>query len=152
MPAWFYILSCSSRWPAYHLPANPSGKHSWSSLLGTPLQRESKKRPKWETFSSCFDLFSSGAEAQDWPLLTQINSVTANLSLLVIRTLVCHDMQGGYIGDHWEDGCQVLREATQTKDVFLCAMLLRSGSCHKDLIKSGFCVFLSRPILIIEER
>ena len=70
------------------------------------------------------------------------NDPTANLSLLVIRTLVCHDMQGGYIGDHWEDGCQVLREATQTKDVFLCAILLRLGSCHKDLIKPGFSVFL----------
>ena len=74
------------------------------------------------------------------------------ISLLDNRTLVCHDMQGGYIGDHWEDGCQVLREKIQTEDVFLCAMLLRSGSYNKDLIISGFCVFLSRPILIIAER
>merc|ERR1719474_956980 len=45
-----------------------SGRHSWSSLLETPLKAEAKERPK---------------------------------------TLVCHDMQGGYIGDHWEDGCQM---------------------------------------------
>ena len=38
----------STRSPSYHLPGNPSGKQSWSSLLRTPLQRESKKRPKWE--------------------------------------------------------------------------------------------------------
>ena len=43
------ILRFSIRSPSYHLPGNPSGKYSWSSLLGSPLQKESKERPKCES-------------------------------------------------------------------------------------------------------
>ena len=59
-------------------------------------------------------------------------------------------MQGGYIGDHWEDGCQV--QKNEILILFICAILLRSGSSHKDPIKPGFCevtVFLSRWIAIL---
>ena len=49
---------------------------------------------------------------QRFTLLTQLNRrglVLLLISFLYNRTLVCHDMAGGYIGDHWEDGCQVLK-------------------------------------------
>ena len=77
-------------------------------------------------------------------------------SLFDNRTLVCHDMQGGYIGDHWEDGCQVmteyeiLREKIQpTNNLLICPILLRSGSSNKDLI-SEVAAFLCRQIAIME--
>ena len=65
-------------------------------------------------------------------------------------------MQGGYIGDHWEDGSQVPKNdilIEKAQILFICAILLRSGSSHKDPIKPGFCevtVFLSRRIAILE--
>ena len=63
------------------------------------------------------------------------------ISLLYNRTLVCHDMQGGYIGDHWEDGCQVAKSKIlieKAQIMLICATLLRSGSSHKDQIEPGF--------------
>ena len=63
------------------------------------------------------------------------------ISLLYNRTLVCHDMQGGYIGDHWEDGCQVAKSKIlieKAQIMLICAILLRSGSSHKDQIEPGF--------------
>ena len=41
-----------------------------------------------------------------------------NFIISLSRTLVCHDMQGGYIGDHWEDGCQVFVWKNLVTDLF----------------------------------
>ena len=90
------MLRFSIRSPSYHLPGNPSGKYSWSSLLGSPLQKESKERPKCEPI---LIQFFSPSYPHGWAFI---------ISFLGDRTLVCHDMQGGYVGDHWEEGCQVV--------------------------------------------
>ena len=78
---------------------------SWTTLLSTPLARDSRERPRWRLRVVVVVVVVVEQVVEVVVVAEQV--VVNGWCTMVPRTLVCHDMQGGYLGDRWEDGCQV---------------------------------------------